>query len=83
MYMAYFNPLSFSAGTDFRRQNLTSVDVTFWRLKSIPAEKQWNIYKGATIRFPGGGEQEYLSRANYLFRWKFHILLHVYMEQFL
>ena len=45
--------------------------------------------KGATIRFPGGGGQEYLSRANYLFqpgsaaRWKFHILLHVYMEQFL
>ena len=43
--------------------------------------------KGATIRFPGGGG--YLSRANYLFqpgsaaRWKFHILLHVYMEQFL
>ena len=37
----------------------------------------------------GGGGQEYLSRTNYLFqpgsaaRWKFHILLHVYMEQFL
>ena len=27
----------FSAGTDFRRQNLTSVAVRFWRLKSIPA----------------------------------------------
>ena len=32
---------TFSAGIDFRlksiRQNLTSVDVRFWRLKSIPA----------------------------------------------
>ena len=26
-----------SAGIDFSRQNLTSVDVRFWRLKSIPA----------------------------------------------
>ena len=30
-----FNP--YSAGIDFRRQNLTFVDVRFWRLKSIPA----------------------------------------------
>ena len=52
--------------------------------------KRWFKVKGATIRFPGGGGgQEYLSRANYLFqpgsaaRWKFHILLHVYMEKFL
>ena len=30
-----FNP--YSAGIDFSRQNLTSVDVRFWRLKSIPA----------------------------------------------
>ena len=28
-----FNP--FSAGTVFRRQNLTSKDVRFWRLKTI------------------------------------------------
>ena len=28
---------SFSAGIDFSRQNLTSVDVRFWRLKSVPA----------------------------------------------
>ena len=28
---------SYSAGIDFSRQNLTSVDVRFWRLKSIPA----------------------------------------------
>ena len=27
----------YSAGIDFSRQNLTSVDVRFWRLKSIPA----------------------------------------------
>ena len=30
-----FNP--YSAGIDFRRQNLPSVDAGFWRLKSIPA----------------------------------------------
>ena len=28
---------SYSAGIDFSRQNLTSVDVRFWHLKSIPA----------------------------------------------
>ena len=27
---------AYSAGIDFSRQNLTSVDVRFWRLKSIP-----------------------------------------------
>ena len=27
----------YCAGVDFSRQNLTSVDVRFWRLKSIPA----------------------------------------------
>ena len=32
-----FNP--FSAGSDFRRQNLTSIDVRLWRLKSIPILK--------------------------------------------
>ena len=30
---------SFSAGTVFRRQNLTSVNVRLWRLKTIPALK--------------------------------------------
>ena len=35
--MVYLNP--FSAGTDFRRQNLTSTDVRFRRLKSISALK--------------------------------------------
>ena len=28
---------SYSAGIDFSRQNLTSTDVRFWLLKSIPA----------------------------------------------
>ena len=34
-YNISINP--FSAGIDFCRQNLTSVDVRFGRLKSIPA----------------------------------------------
>ena len=29
--------IPYNAGIDFSRQNLTSVDVRFWRLKSIPA----------------------------------------------
>ena len=29
-----------SLGIDFRRLNLTSVDIRFWRLKSIPAMKE-------------------------------------------
>ena len=41
-----FDP--FSAGTLFRRQNLTSEDVRFWRLKTVPALKQSNIYNGRT-----------------------------------
>ena len=39
------NPFSVR-GTDFRRQNLMSVDVRFSRLKSVPALKQYNIYYG-------------------------------------
>ena len=35
IYPAHVN--SYSAGIDFIRQNLTSVDVRFCRLKSIPA----------------------------------------------
>ena len=31
--------ISFSAGIDFRRHNLTSIDVSLWRLESIPALK--------------------------------------------
>ena len=33
--LCVINP--YSAGIDFSRQNLTSVDVRFWRLKSTPA----------------------------------------------
>ena len=36
-YRYYFN--SFSAGTVFIRQNLTSTDVRFWRIKTVPALK--------------------------------------------
>ena len=32
----------FSAVTFFRRQNLTSIDVRFWRLKTVPALKGLN-----------------------------------------
>ena len=37
VYSYYKYVYSYSAGIDFRRQNLTSTDVRFWRLKSIPA----------------------------------------------
>ena len=37
VYDLYKYFYSYSAGIDFRRQNLTSTDVRFWRLKSIPA----------------------------------------------
>ena len=38
MILAWASPFNpYSAGIDLRRQNLTSVDVRFWRLKSIPA----------------------------------------------
>ena len=37
MYGYYKYVYSYSVGIDFRRQNLTSTDVRFWRLKSIPA----------------------------------------------
>ena len=30
---------SFIVGIDFRRQNLTSIDVIFWRLKTVPTLK--------------------------------------------
>ena len=35
LFIENINP--YSAGIDFSRQNLTSVDVRFWRLKSTPA----------------------------------------------
>ena len=37
VYSHYKYVCSYSAGIDFSRQNLTSTDVRFWRLKSIPA----------------------------------------------
>ena len=48
LYYGWANPPSFvieresfySAGIDFRRQKLTSVDVSFWHLMSIPALKE-------------------------------------------
>ena len=37
VYCNYKYFYSYSVGIDFRRQNLASTDVRFWRLKSIPA----------------------------------------------
>ena len=34
----------YSARIDFRRQNLTSVDVRYWRLKSILAGWEWTYF---------------------------------------
>ena len=39
MWWAYGHFISVSAGTDFRHQNLTSLDVRFWRLKTVPEPK--------------------------------------------
>ena len=39
VYDHYKYCYSYSAGIDFRRHNLTSTDVRFWSLKSIPALK--------------------------------------------
>ena len=36
----------FSWGTDFRHHNLASIDVRFWRSKSIPALKEIQMYNG-------------------------------------
>ena len=40
---------SYSAGIDFRRQNLTSADVRFWRLKSIPVLQGLNTQLSLTL----------------------------------
>ena len=40
----YHNINPFSAGIDFRHHNLTSIDVRLWRLESILALKESNIY---------------------------------------
>ena len=36
--------LGYSAGIDFKRQNLTSTDVRFWRLKSTPCIERIKIF---------------------------------------
>ena len=43
VYRHYNLCYSFSAGTVFRRQNLTSADVRFWRLKTVLALKGLNL----------------------------------------
>ena len=43
---------SFSAGIDFRRQNLTFVDVRFWRIKSVPAPKGSTLQRCRTLLWP-------------------------------
>ena len=43
-YAAIINP--FSAGTDLRRQNLTSIDVRFRRLKTIFSLKELKMHNG-------------------------------------
>ena len=42
VYGHYIYFYSYSAGINFRRQNLTTTDVRFWRLKSVPALEKWN-----------------------------------------
>ena len=39
-HQCHFSIDPFSAGTVFTRQNLTSVDVRFWRIKMVPALKE-------------------------------------------
>ena len=57
VYGHYKYVYSYSAGIDFSRQNLTSTDVRFWRLKSVPALKELKQDKcytviGYPIRYP-------------------------------
>ena len=49
-----------SARTDFKRQNMTSVDVRFWRLKSTPHWKSGHISNGRrpiTFRYSDEAEK--------------------------
>ena len=48
--MVLVNP--YSAGIDFRHQNLTSVDFRFWHLKSIPTLKRVKKWKESGFRPP-------------------------------
>ena len=43
---------SFWAGTVFIRQNLTSIDVRFWRMKTVPALKGLLSYFGKPVDQP-------------------------------
>ena len=43
MQVFIFHISTLSAGIDFRRQSLTSMDVRLWHLKSNSALKEWNI----------------------------------------
>ena len=49
-YLCYWFPAfrnmfdSYSAGVDFSRQNLTSTDVRFWRIKTVPALEGLSFY---------------------------------------
>ena len=67
VYCNYKYFYSYSAGIDFRRQNLTSTDVRFWRLKSIPAlnglahHVQWSPCMAAL----DGEKQRLVSMATY------------------
>ena len=62
VYGRYKYFYSLSAGNDLRRQNLTSTDVRYWRLKSIPA--LWGINCGniqhITLVLPGKAKRQYL-----------------------
>ena len=44
VYDHYYYFYFYSVGIDFSRQNMTSVDVRFWRLKSIPTLWGLNVW---------------------------------------
>ena len=82
---------SFSVGIDFRRQNLTSVDVGFWRLRSFPTLKRLNItdrkksIKDYTILFciekPKINKCSLCKQAGSAF-WVFRALLFIFTRYF-
>ena len=53
VYHHYKYAYSYSAGIDFRRQNLTSTDVRFWRLMPIPALYGLNLHRMNVSRWMG------------------------------
>ena len=58
-YYKHFN--SFSAGTVFMRRNLTSVDVRFWRIKTVPALKGLNM----SVKSPNNFREFYVKMTLY------------------